>query len=421
MAGKQYAIMGGSVWGNRGAEAMLMTVIAEIRKFDPDAFFNVYTIYPEKDRGFVQDEHIRFLSGTPLSVAINHFGWSILAAPFRLLGIKIPLPKSVAKLRNSDYLLDIGGITFSDGRALQLLYNVFTIWPAMLLGVPVIKLSQALGPFKTNLNRKLAKRFLPGCKRIFTRGYLTHKFVQDLPGLEAKIEQAADIAFLYDPTYSLSQENEDKVASLRSKIMEWKRAGEKVIAIVPSSLVLKRSRKQGLDYPGKLLNLYLDGKDKALRFVFLPNGTREGCEQTMNNDIIAISAIREKFKLELSVDQFEKIEWVDYDINTRGVREIIGVTDGLVASRFHAMVAGLSLCVPTLVIGWSHKYRETLADFSMQDYAIDYKNTDLNILKVYRVFINNLDQIKARLEDSIDAVKVSSSKQFEYLRYINIG
>ena len=141
----------------------------------------------------------------------------------------------------------------------------------------------------------------------------------------------------------------------------------------------------------------------------------------MNNDIVAIEVIREKFRQELSDDEYGKIEWVDYDINTRGVRQIIGATDGLVASRFHAMIAGLSLCIPTMVIGWSHKYRETLADFGMQNYAIDYKNTDLKILKAYRTFINNLDEIKIQLESKIGQVRTSSSKQFEYLRRLDIG
>jgi len=421
MAGNKFALMGGSVWGNRGAEAMLMTVIAKIREVDPEAVFNVYTIYPEKDPLLVQDDNIRFFSGTPMNVAINHFAWSLLAAPFRLLGLKIPLPNSIASLRNSDYLLDMGGITFSDGRALQLLYNVFTIWPAILLGVPVIKLSQALGPFKTSLNKELAKRFLPMCKRIFSRGYLTCEYVRDLLGQENKVDQAADIAFLYEPSYSLSQENEDKIANLCLKITEWKNARERVISIVPSSLVLKRSHKLGLDYAGKLLNLCLDTRGKAIRYVFLPNGTRQGSEKTMNNDIIAIEAIRKKFRQELSDNDLGRIEWVDYDINTRGVRKIIGATDGLVASRFHAMIAGLSLCVPTMVIGWSHKYRETLADFGMQNYATDYKNADLQILKAYRTFINNLDDIKTQLDSRIVQVKTSSSKQFEYLRRLNIG
>ena len=421
MSEHQFAIMGGSVWGNRGAEAMLMTVIAEVRKADPEAVFNVYTIYPEKDKTLVQDPKICFLSGEPLSVASVHFPFALLAFPFRLLKIKIPLPKSVKMLRDSDFLLDIGGITFSDGRALQLLYNVFTIWPAILLGVPVIKLSQAMGPFEQGLNRKLASHFLPKCHKIYTRGSMSDNYTSQLVGLDENREQAADIAFLFEPYYSLSEENEEKVKELVSKIQAWKQAGEKVISIVPSSLVLKRSTKHGSDYPGKLLNLFLSTKDEPVRYVFLPNGTREGSEKLMNNDIIAINVIKEKFKQELDQDTYERIEWVNYDINTRGVRQIIGLTDGLVASRFHAMVAGLSLCVPTMVIGWSHKYRETLADFGMQSYAIDYKNTDLKILETYKKFLQNLDDIKSQLQENIQKVKTSSKKQFNYLRQIIIG
>ena len=417
MAGNKFALMGGSIWGNRGAEAMLMTVVAEIRKVDPEAVFNVYTIYPQKDKSLVQDPKIRFLSGEPLSVALVHFPFALLAAIFRLLKIDLPLPKAVRLLRESDFLLDIGGITFSDGRVMQLLYNVFSVWPAMLLHVPVIKLSQAMGPFNTTLNRKLAAHFLPKCQKIFTRGSMTDSYTKQLIGTN-NTEQAADIAFLYEPEYSLSKENEEQVEELKSKIITWKQAGEKVISIVPSSLVLKRSVKQGGDYPGKLLNLFLSTKGKPIRYVFLPNGTRAESEKSMNNDIIAINTIREKFKQELDQDTFEKIEWIDYDINTRGVRQIIGSTDGLVASRFHAMVAGLSLCVPTMVIGWSHKYRETLADFGMQIYAIDFKNTDLKILATYQKFLQNLGEIKPQLDYNILKVKASSNRQFEYLRQI---
>ena len=417
MAGNMFALMGGSVWGNRGAEAMLMTVVAEIRKVDPEAVFNVYTIYPQKDKSLVQDPRIRFLSGEPLSVALVHFPFALLAAPFRVVKIKFPLPKPVKMLRDSDFLLDIGGITFSDGRAMQLLYNVFTIWPAMLLGVPVIKLSQAMGPFNASFNRKLAAHFLPKCRKIFTRGSMTDSYTNQLIG-KTNSEQAADIAFLYEPEYSLSKENEAQVEELKSKIKAWKQTGEKVISIVPSSLVLKRSLKQGGDYPGKLLNLFLSTKGEPIRYVFLPNGTRAESQKLMNNDIIAINAIREKFKQELDQDAFEKIEWINYDINTRGVRQIIGSTDGLVASRFHAMVAGLSLCVPTMVIGWSHKYRETLADFGMQSYAIDYKNTNLKILATYRKFLQNLNDVKSQLDNNILKVKASSVRQFEYLRQI---
>jgi len=57
----------------------------------------------------------------------------------------------------------------------------------------------------------------------------------------------------------------------------------------------------------------------------------------------------------------------------------------------------------------------------MQNYAIDYKNTDLKIVKAYQIFLDNIDSIKAHLETRIDGVKASSTKQFEYIRQISIG
>ena len=75
----------------------------------------------------------------------------------------------------------------------------------------------------------------------------------------------------------------------------------------------------------------------------------------------------------------ELIDWVDYDVNTAGIRRIIQQADVLVTSRYHAMIAGLCLSVPTLVIGWSHKYRETMAYFGLAEYALDFSRDDVHI------------------------------------------
>lgn len=49
---------------------------------------------------------------------------------------------------------------------------------------------------------------------------------------------------------------------------------------------------------------------------------------------------------------------------------MIGRCDLFVASRFHAMVSSLAMGVPTLVLGWSHKYREVLDMFGMSQWAM---------------------------------------------------
>ena len=161
------SIIGGTIWGNRGAESMLVTVIGQLRASFPGAHFNVFSYYPAKDRQLINDGHITILSGKPLSLATRHFLGSLIGAICKK--IRAELPKSeffkIARaLAGSDLLLDIGGITFSDGREKYLPFNILSVWPAMLLGVPVVKLAQAVGPFKNWLNFTLARYFLLRCK-----------------------------------------------------------------------------------------------------------------------------------------------------------------------------------------------------------------------------------------------------------------
>jgi polysaccharide pyruvyl transferase WcaK-like protein len=103
-------------------------------------------------------------------------------------------------------LYDIGGITFAERGAI-ILFNIFTLWPAMLLGIPVIKLSQAMGPFKSFTNRSAAKIFLNRSKKLYARGEITASHLQDLKLKKPEIQLAADIAFAYKPEFSLTDEN----------------------------------------------------------------------------------------------------------------------------------------------------------------------------------------------------------------------
>ncbi len=412
---REVAIVGGSIWGNRGAEAMLVTTIAQIRKVGPDTVFNVYTIYPERDPLLVSNENIRFLSGKPLAFGLIYFPLAVLHKLLSLLGVKLPLPESLARMKASCCLLDMGGITFSDGRTLQLLYNVFSIWPAMLLDVPVVKLSQAMGPFEQPVNRILARHFLPKCDRVFARGEITAEHLRTLNLHREKFERAADIAFLFQPEDSLSEENEYKLSELTVKLDERRDDDAGILSIIPSSLVFNRSAGEAGDYAAKLLAIIAAACREESHVVVLPNASRASSSKVMNNDLVVIVALRDRAARDLPPEIMKKLLWVDFDINARGVRSLVGKTDALVTSRFHGMVAGLSLCVPTMVIGWSHKYRETLADFGMDGYAINYEAGLDQTLSLFRGFWQDREQIKSQLEKSIAVVRDSASIQFEDL------
>ena len=55
-------------------------------------------------------------------------------------------------------------------------------------------------------------------------------------------------------------------------------------------------------------------------------------------------------------------------------KAIIGMCDFLVASRYHSLIAAMSMRVPTVVIGWSHKYDEVMRELGLERWVIDPVN-----------------------------------------------
>jgi len=413
------AIIGGTFWGNRGAESMLTTTIGMISRTFPGARFIIFSYYPVKDRQLVQDERVTILSGKPISLATRHFIGALIGAGTRLVGGKLPRGdffKTARALSKSDVLLDIGGITFSDGREKFLPFNILTICPAMLLGVPVVKMAQAVGPFRKPLNRFFAKIFLMRCKYIFARGEKTEAYLKNLKFPKEKSTTAADIAFLYEPKFSLNCENEDMVNTLVGKLKKVREAGKSIVIFSPSVLVEKQSRQMGLDYLGGFLDAITTLGAAAHHFVVIPNATREGSEKNHNNDLLAITAMKNR-AAEGSFSK-ESIDWVDYDVNTASIRRIIQQADVLVTSRYHAMIAGLCLSVPTLVIGWSHKYRETMVYFGIAESALDFSSDDVHTAALVVDMLSKKQDVKAKIKNSLPAVRRMSQQQFDYITQV---
>jgi len=409
-------IIGGTIWGNRGAESMLVTTIGMLRQSQPDAQFVVFSYSPKKDRKLIQDQNIQVVSAKPTSLVLRVFPFVVLAWLLRLVGITVPgalLTNVVRALRRCDMLLDIGGISFVDGREIFLPFNILTIWPAMMLKIPVVKLAQALGPFRNPLNRAAARIFLPRCQAIFARGDIT---AENLVQIRLRnVTRAADIAFLYDSRFSLSVENEEQVQELQAELARVKAQGKRIIMISPSSLVYEKAAKKGKDHVGELLQLVRDLDDGSTHFLFLANSTKEGSAKPRNNDIFVLDLLMQRALTTLLPEEFAIMHWVNWDVNTASLRKLMGMGDLLITSRFHAMVSGLSLCVPTLVIGWSHKYQETLADFGMQRYAADVDRGFGDLLALARELLEQGQAVRAQLSARLGAVRELSRVQFQYL------
>lgn len=414
MTSKKIAIIGGSVWGNRGASAMLETVIYKLRASAPDARIYVFTPYPEKDRALSTDPTLEFYDSRPLAL-VGYFLAAVRGWFMGLFGGGRELTEGPGALTQSDLLLDIGGITFADGRLKFLPYNMLTIWPSLLHHVPVVKLSQAAGSFRNPILRVIARLFLSRCDHIFARGEKTLEYLEGLGLVKDRITLAADIAFAYQPEYCISRENETAVLQLCDLLGQKSAEGQKLICISPSELVSRKMSSGQQSYCELVIDVIMKGDHDSLTYIIAPNASREGSKKHRNNDLHVIEELRNRAELDLPARIYRKIIWVDYDINTAGVDRIINQANIVIASRFHAMVAALRSLKPTLIVGWGHKYKEVMKRFGQDGFVFDYQITSDAILEKLTILLEKEESISRQIATAYLLEKQNSDLQFEYI------
>lgn len=355
----RYAIIGSAFAGNKGAAAMLESAVQQISARDPEARFVLLSMYPRSDAEQNPYRTLRVLDANPMRLGVVLNSAALL---HRVLPpLRGALRRAVPELRalvEADALLDQGGITFVDGRGKYLIYNVASILPALFARTPVVKCAQALGPFTEALNGFAARRLLPRMAAIVSRGAVTHEHLTEL-GL-TNVTAGADLAFTLDVT-------PEDAAAAEAAVDTAFFAGDDVVGISPSAVLRKAAEARGEDYVGEVARLVDHVTSELGRPVFLvAHSARGNTDKTHNNDLPLCREVHARVR-----DQ-DKVLFVDAELSSQALRHLIGRCDVFVASRFHAMVSSLATGVPTLVIGWSHKYREVLDMFSLAEWALGH-------------------------------------------------
>ena len=411
-----YGIIGGTLWGNRGAEAMVVTTIGRVRERDPDASFVLLSYFPERDRELLRDPAVTVVDARPKVTAITWAG-ALFSRLAGLVGLRLPdavLPFPVRALRRCRALFDVSGISFHDGRLTVVGYNLLCVWPALLLKVPVIRLSQAMGPFRNPLNR-IPARWVTKCSlHTFARGRLTAEFMDGLGVPAESWSVAPDVAFAYRPEYSLTTENDQQVSALLNRGADLRSAGTDVVGLVPSSLVNQKMTSEGQDYVGLLLAVVRDLHKRGVHVLVMPNATRAGLDAPRNNDITVVNQLRGRIMAEPDGIDPDAVSYVDFDLNTASIRTLAEQCTLLITSRFHAMVAALALGVPPLVMGWSHKYEEVLEMFGCEGDAVDFSEAEQLPELVERLLAEH-DTTRERILKALPEVTTAAVAQFDQL------
>lgn len=397
-----FSITGVTITGNMGGQAMLLSSITQIRRRYPDSTINLFSIYPAKDAGENSIERLNIIDASPFKLVFLYLPLMFFLWPVRSFKIVKNILYKIAYFRHafeSDILLDHSGIAFVDGRGVSLLiYNVCCFLPGLFANIPVVKLSQALGPFNHLLNRTVARLSLKKCTKVIARGARSFEYLKCLN--LSNVVQLPDVAFLLEVSsedYTFARETMKRINLSGSPII-----------ISPSRVVERLCYKSKINFVHEMTVLIRKLTETGESVLILPHSLGEGNDK--NNDI---TLSRQLFSEAKCADLFI----LDDIRDARKLRALISLSRIFIGNRFHSIVSSLSERVPTIVIGWSHKYKELLKPFDMEEFAIEHTDfSGSGVFERYQYLKNNLDQIRLKLEATLPVIRKLAAENYYFLR-----
>ena len=375
--------------------------MARLPKEMGECHFDILTTYPDADAPRVPAGADAAVVGLqPLRLALVEFPIACLALVVRKL--RIPLfwvrSRGCRSMLDSSVVVDVAGISFADGRGFAIVaYNALMTGVPLLLGVPTVKAAQALGPFQSVPNKWLAPLVLRRVKTVCARGARTREHLDSLCGVNSI--DVADLAFSLDEAASFPEAVSVALGSI----------GKDFIVVMPSAVVRGIYESSGGNYVSAMAALVADIRQLTGRSVVIaPHSYRAGLPEGRMND----GPVCREVAAACSGDT--QVLGLDFDLTAGELRHLVAHSSVLVTSRFHAMISGLATSTPTVVVGWSHKYKEVLDDFGLSNLGLDSSalNSPSEIADVVVRVLSSRDEISQQITAALPAVKVRSLRNF---------
>ncbi len=395
------AIIGAALSANKGAAAMVESVMARLPNEMGECHFDILTTYPDADASRVPAGADAAVVGLqPLRLALVEFPIACLALVARTL--RIPLfwvrSRGCRSMLDSSVVVDVAGISFADGRGFAIVvYNALMTGVPLLLGVPTVKAAQALGPFQSIPNKWLAPLVLRRVKTVCARGSRTREHLDSLGGVNAV--DVADLAFSLDEAAGLPSAVSTALGSIDSNF----------IVVMPSAVVKGIFESTGGNYVSAMASLVTEIRSKTGRSVVIaPHSYRAGLPEGRMNDGPVCREVAGACVTD------SQVLGLDSDLTAGELRHLVALGSVLVTSRFHAMISGLATSTPTVVVGWSHKYKEVLDDFGLSSLGLDSSalNNPSEIADVVARVLSTRDELSQQITAALPAVKVRSLRNF---------
>jgi len=346
--------------GNKGAEAMLVTVLQWLQERDFHG-----TVFLERS----QNTSTELITKSMASLGSFPYSWDWFDfSPSRFLtyilsGYKDSLRKKV----KMDMAIDLGGLAFQDASIKGCLRTLFRFLPLRLRRVPYHFFIQDFGPMKKYRTRLMASLTLKGAGKIFTRSDFSQQQVLGLGGLQEKV---------LGPYPDMTLRLKAKKYSAKTNLPR------RYVVVSPSVILSLREGEIYLHFLETLSRKIL----KRFPIVILVHTFQVGA--TYSDSTVAQELARRL--------QGKEVLLLDENLDTRILKGVISSAELTISSRFHALVAALSSGVPALGLGWHPKYEELFSLYSIPEATLTTASSEFELDSKLSAFFQPHFRVKLR-------------------------
>ncbi len=295
MKKKRFVLSGYFGFKNFGDEAILSVIVQKLKQFN---------------------HRVTVISSDP-KYTISKFKHIKSVQTFKISDI-------IGAIAKSDYLISGGGSLLQDTTSFKsLLYYLFVIFIALILGKKVIIFAQGIGPISNPIGQTLTKILLKQC---------TYVSVRDLKSFELLKSWGIETELLCDPIFSTEIVNIEKNNNIGVQLRSCKDMNEDFIDRLAQMIVSKFSDRNIEIFPfQKELDLNVCKKlEKSVNL--------------LNSDIK--TTVYEDLTDEEIIKKISNLEY-------------------LIAMRFHAIIVGLLAQCKTLAINYDIKVEKLANEFEI--------------------------------------------------------
>ncbi len=357
-------IIGGQ-FHNKGAYLMVVTVCKKLKELfkDSEIVMSNYLELPE----VLKQEGVKLLKSPLLHVGYDHKQLKKYLKYSPLVNLYKGFPKGEVSLKEIDVIIDIAGFAYGDLWGINPLINLnYLLNVVFEKKVKYIVLPQAFGPFEKEGMATEVKKMLENANLVYARDRISKSYLETLSGnSKDKIKQAPDI--------TLSFKDEIDTSNIT----------DKYCCIVPNERMLDKGDVAWQDTYSNLLQNIIKNIQKPDLKVFLM------VHDTTSGDGKIAKALHEK----VDAEHCELLEIAD----PLEIKKVIANSQFLIGSRFHSLASALSCNVPSLAMGWSHKYQMLFEEYGMEGYVFD-KPDEAQIIEKTKSLVDQKKNQKIRLD-----------------------